>query len=164
VTTRGPSPDTVVVNGLTEQRRCAINASGFADGVRALAGGHIGIGRRSAARRSRIYPPTWPIGVKRYRITKRRRAARQGRAQHGGERARFSAGPGRKSYSAMQICNDMKRRWVFLLGTAPLAMQNCAPPAALVSKDFEPISLVSSIKASRSLVRQAAGHSAWCGS
>jgi hypothetical protein len=32
---------------------------------------------------------------------------------------------GRKSYSAMQICNHMKRMTVSLFGTAPLAMQNC---------------------------------------
>jgi hypothetical protein len=79
--------DIVVVN--TEQTRCAINAPGVADGVRALAGGHIGIGRRSAAR-----PPLScdrhhlaDRRPKRYRITRRRRAARQGRAQHGDERA-----------------------------------------------------------------------------
>jgi hypothetical protein len=50
LTARGAPPDTGVVNGLTEKTRCAINAPGVADGVRALAGGHIGIGRRPTSR------------------------------------------------------------------------------------------------------------------
>jgi hypothetical protein len=64
-----------------------------------------------------------------------------GRAQHGDERVRFLAvrglaaatGAGRKSYSAMQICNDVKRLYCFLLARLPYVMEvNRSFPAETV--------------------------------